>query len=190
MIWKPVGKAEANFELMISEANWGDKGIRTGTRWQGRRRLESTLLQYKYPNIYKEGESLVNKFSLGNWHWTINRTENGNITRPHYDYNINQNLRRWGKNLRDTVEKISNSENEKNDLLKQWIRFWIPMRDRVVGEYFESSFGVLTDWKAGDIFHVDAGENHCGATVGFTDRYTFIAEGLKSNLNEEFQKLV
>ena len=190
MIWKPVGKVEANFELMISEANWDDEGGLAGEWWQGRQRLESTLLQDKYPNIWKEGTSIVNKFSLGNWHWSINRTKNGNMTRPHFDYNLNEKLKGWGRNLRSTVIKFANSEKEKNDLLKQWVRFWIPMGDRVVGEYFESSFGSIIDWKAGDIFHLDAAENHCGATVGFTDRYTFIAEGLKSNLNEEFQKLV
>ena len=51
MIWKPVGKVEANFELMISEANWDDEGGLAGEWWQGRQRLESTLLQDKYPNL-------------------------------------------------------------------------------------------------------------------------------------------
>ena len=50
--------------------------------------------------------------------------------------------------------------------------------------------GILSDWKAGDIFNLPANEYHAGATVGFDDRYTMLVEGFKDSLNEDFQKLV
>lgn len=186
-MWKPIGNVTADFELMINETSWGDG--RWATNWQGRQRLESFELKDSVVGI--EGNKVIDQLSNGNWYWCINCTYKNSITKVHRDYHENDPVKTYLKELRNTIYEKATTKEQVLELVKSWRRLWIPMRDREFGQFFESSsLGLLTDWKAGDVFNLPAYEYHAGATVGFNTRYTMIADGCNTDLKEQFRKLV
>ena len=183
-MWEPIGKVTADFEMMIKETAWGDG--RWARNWQGRQRLESNDLKDSVVGI--EGDKVRDQLSNGEWYWCINCTYKNSITRVHRDYHENDSIETYLKELRNEIYENRDDEEE---LRSSWRRLWIPMRDREFGQFFESfSLGLLTDWKAGDVFNLPAHEYHAGATVGFNTRYTMIADGRNTDLKEQFRKLV
>ena len=189
-MWKPIHRVTADFELMITKTNWN--GGHTGNNWQNRQRRDDVFLQYKHEDVWRESAKIVNQFSVGGWRWSLNRTLRNSVTKPHRDWAEDIDLDSFAKDLRNTIKEINGLEEKdlKTDMIKLWRRFWIPMRDREFGQFFESSQGIISDWKAGDVFYLDASQEHCGATVGENNRYTMLAEGLVTNLYEQFKKLV
>ena len=185
-MWKPIGKVTADFELMIRETPW-ESGKWAGN-WQGRQRLESNELKGTVVEV--EGIKILNQLSDSNWHWCINCTYTNSITKPHKDYSEEQPFNKYAKELRETIRENARTQEEGLEIARLWRRFWIPMRNREFGQFFESTLGVLTDWKAGDVFNLPAHEYHAGATVGFNTRYTLIADGCKTYLKDKFRKLV
>ena len=190
-MWKPIGKVAANFELMINETNWG--GWNRGVNWQGKNRQDDKDLVGTAVGI--EGDKIIKqicRYNRFNWHWNINRTYINNITKPHRDFGGEEPWDGKGnkKSSYNIVWEKTDNREEALKLAKLWRRFWIPMRDREFGQFFESAYGPLCDWKAGDIFYLPATEYHAGATVSFNDRYTMLVEGLSIDLNEKLRKLV
>jgi len=184
-MWEPIGKVTVDFELMIKDTDWVN--FAGGTNWHGRQARKDHELEGT--TVGNEADKIINLISDGSWHYVLNRTLNYNITKPHKDWGYEVPWDRYTWNLKDKVIEES-SRQDKLELAKKWRRFWIPMRDREFGQFFESAHGILSDWKAGDIFNLPANEYHAGATVGFDDRYTMLVEGFKDSLNEDFQNLV
>ena len=86
--------------------------------------------------------------------------------------------------------KLADFESDSaKELQQNSARFWVPMRDREFGQFFESESAVqILDWKAGDVFSIPVADFHAGATVSFDSRYTMCLEGEKIKLKDEFKK--
>jgi len=110
---------------------------------------------------------------LGARRWTVNRIDTGSMTSPHRDA------------FTPTAKALGEwSAYERGDFdpHERYIRYWIPINNRSIGQYFEAE-GVRTlcDWRAGEVYVSPSTHTHCGATVGPEPRYLIMADGLQSD---------
>ena len=138
-MWEPIGKVTADFELMIKDTDWVN--FAGGTNWHGRQARKDHELEGTV--VGDEAIKIINHISDGSWHYVLNRTLNNNITKPHKDWGYEVPWDRYTWNLKDRVIEESSRE-EKLELAKKWRRFWIPMRDREFGQFFESFAEVFS----------------------------------------------
>lgn len=59
------------------------------------------------------------------------------------------------------------------------IRYWVPLKDWSMGQYFEINGIPIKNWKAGDIYRLYPKYPHCGATLGNEPGLRFIVTGVK-----------
>jgi len=185
-MWKPIGKVEADFETMISKTAWGEWN--EGKFWRGKNRQWDKHL--KGTIVAEIGDSVNEQISGGAWRWHINCTYRDSITKPHKDFGSP----RFRLNTKDILgDNVDGDVKFDSDVAKEaqqkYARFWVPMRDREFGQYFEAEdLGLIHDWKAGDVFSIPVSSFHAGATVSFDSRYTMCLEGEKIKLKEKFLK--
>ena len=112
--------------------------------------------------------------------WTINKINPGSITLPHTD-RFTPTAKAFGE--------WAAYERGDFDPHERYIRYWIPINDRTLGQYFEAE-GVRTlcDWRAGDVFVGPSAHTHCGATVGTEPRYLIMADGMQSDVGVIHEK--
>ena len=190
VVWKPIGRVEADWETMISNTPW-KKDWNEGRNWQGKNRhigkdLKGTI-------VGEIGDYVNEQISNGLWRWHINCTFTNNITKPHKDFGSPRFKR--GADVEQVVRtevhiNLADFESDSaKELQQNSARFWVPMRDREFGQFFESeSAGQILDWKAGDVFSIPVADFHAGSTVSFDSRYSMCLECEKIKLKDEFKK--
>jgi len=116
--------------------------------------------------------------------WTVNKINPGAITVPHRD-RFTPAAKAFGE-----WEAYQRGDFDPRE---RYIRYWIPINDRSLGQWFEAE-GVRTlcDWRAGDVIVSPSTHVHCSATVGTEPRYIILADGMQSEtvlLQEKFTQL-
>ena len=161
-----VGEIHCDWERLIDTLTYDtlDTKPEKGDSWHGRFRHYGTDLT---GFARRFGDAIAAAVGgTNNWRWCLNRTQPPVFTKPHKDqFKVHAEL---------IGEKFESPEASRN----RYLRFWIPMRDRQPGQFFECD-GVppVFDWKAGDIYISPSAHFHYGATVGHEDRYTFLMDG-------------
>jgi len=167
-----VGEIHCNWERLIQPAHLTYERLDTiperGDNWFERYRhygKELTGFERRFGDAIAAAVGGSDR-----WRWSLNKTIPPTYTKPHTD------------TFRRFLEKTGGTYVNPEQSRSQFLRFWIPMRDRQPGQFLEcDGIPPLFDWKAGDVYVSPSHIPHYGATVGHDARYTFLMDGMNDD---------